>query len=409
MRHFLSRPESLLVLVLPFVALSIAMPRTTAFGPGVAGLLILGFALFSGQRPLFKKDVGLWIVAALLPVLVALSALWGDDKSFILERSVKLIGIVFPAVLFISVLSAQQWTEKSLHNFYKAFYIVFCLSTLFILIENEAGQPISTYIRSHLFGAEVTKDVQYNRSLVILSLLYLPVIVGLQNLCKGKRQLFHILVATACLVAALLSTKSQTAQLCFLTAALFYFASPYIKLKGIPFLSAIAVICMLAAPFAVMEMYKFLPENEDDVPALIMEASIPHRLEVWNFAATETMKSPWVGHGVEAMRNMISEHWMKYPNSNQILHPHNAPMQVWLEFGLFGALVTCVFFVWLTKRICALQGQRRRLALSLSVSALLVLSVGYGLWQSWQIGLLFLLPALTILCTNQSHETESKS
>ncbi len=409
MSAFFSNSKSLLLLFLPLLTLCVIMPRSAAFIPGLIGLIFLALSFFSDRRISLKKDYGFWIVAALIPVMVGLSALWADDQVFVVERSLKLILIIAPAVLLTSLLAMRQWPDDALKNFYAAFYIMFCFCSLFIMFDNLAGQAVSAYIREHLFGAEITRNVQYNRSLVILALLYLPVVAGLQTLYQDRERYFHVLLASMCLAAALITTKSQTAQLCFLVAGAFYFLYPYVRMKGIPVLTGLAVLCMLAAPFAVKQMHGLVPEDPEQVPALIMEASIPHRLEVWNFVATETFKRPWVGHGVEALREMKSETWMKYPASDQVLHPHNAPMQIWLEFGLLGACLTSVFFVWMGRRLLRLEGQRRRLSVSLAVCCLLALSVGYGLWQSWQIGFLFLIPSLVILCTNQTLSVESKS
>lgn len=408
---FFSRSYTLSFYFLPVIALCLAMPRSIAFVPGIAGLSLLAAVFLNKERPLIKKDYAFWLVAMFIPALVALTSLWSDDPAFVLERAGKLIGILLPLILLIAVISVKTWPQDALRKFYFGFYLVFCFAALFIMIENLTGQTISGFVRSAVFETEITKSVQYNRSLVVLSLFYLPVVAALQNLYAShkKAKLFHISLATFCILLSLSATKSQTAQLCFMLGAAFYFLYPYVRVKLIYVLTGIIVVAMLAAPFAVQGLYKMIPENADEVPPLILEASIPHRLEVWDFVATETMKSPWIGHGVEALREMKSERWMNYPNSNQILHPHNAPMQIWVEFGLLGALFTCLFYIWLARRIDSLEGQRRRLALCVSICALLVLSVGYGLWQSWQIGLLFFLPVLVILCTDRSLSTESKS
>src|SRR5690606_28764490 len=55
---------------------------------------------------------------------------------------------------------------------------------------------------------------------------------------------------------------------------------------------------------------------------ILLEASIPHRLEIWNFVAGNIEKRPLTGWGIEATRHMESPTVMEFMNATNVLHPH---------------------------------------------------------------------------------------
>ena len=74
------------------------------------------------------------------------------------------------------------------------------------------------------------------------------------------------------------------------------------------------------------------------------------RLAVWEYSANLILERPVVGFGFDASRDIGSRgeivpetNWPALP-----LHPHNAFLQVWLELGLIGICLLCVFLwqIW---------------------------------------------------------------
>ncbi|KQW72047.1 hypothetical protein ASE17_04030 [Phenylobacterium sp. Root77] len=110
-----------------------------------------------------------------------------------------------------------------------------------------------------------------------------------------------------------------------------------------------------------------------------LEAQVPlswsMRMSYWRHAADWIGDHPFRGWGVDASR-------MFGPGIT--LHPHNGPLQVWLELGLIGATAASVF--WFVV-IAAQGGQRRDLgravAVGTAVAYLTFSAVSFGVWQEW--------------------------
>jgi O-antigen ligase len=75
------------------------------------------------------------------------------------------------------------------------------------------------------------------------------------------------------------------------------------------------------------------------------------------------------------------------PNLPQLLplHTHNAPVQVWLELGIFGALALAWLIAMLSWKGYAMARDRAGMAATAGLSAafFVVAVVSFGAWQSW--------------------------
>jgi exopolysaccharide production protein ExoQ len=69
------------------------------------------------------------------------------------------------------------------------------------------------------------------------------------------------------------------------------------------------------------------------------------------------------------------------------LHPHNAVLQIWLELGLVGAAVAAAMLCLVAAKVIAVGGPGREaqghLLRGAFFTAVAVMSVSFGIWQSW--------------------------
>ena len=101
------------------------------------------------------------------------------------------------------------------------------------------------------------------------------------------------------------------------------------------------------------------------------------RLRIWSFVAERFAEHPWRGAGLDASRT--------FPGIVP-LHPHNAPLQLWFELGVPGALLGVTAWIWIWRRIETLADRDRLFAAVASATAtvyILISAVGFGLWQEW--------------------------
>jgi len=130
--------------------------------------------------------------------------------------------------------------------------------------------------------------------------------------------------------------------------------------------------------------------------------SIIHRFLIWEYVAKEILKKPILGHGIGTSRFIGQNIILNVPNTKlEIkggipLHPHNNFLEIWLELGLLGIIITSLLWINIIK-----IGKNMRKHSSIlgtgscsSIVAIFVVSnLSFGAFQAWwmaSIGLIFL-------------------
>lgn len=388
-------PALLMGLLCVVLALSIGVPRAASFAAPVSGLLLL-IAYTVGKGHFLKLRMGEFLLIAAIPALAAFSSFWAIDPPFALERAGKIAGILLFGLFFVE--AARQITTGQIPlRFVQSLCLLYALASALIALELVWDFKIYRLIR-HKPDDVIVYDVFMNRSIVVMTTLFLPLILllsGSDQSGRAKKIIGGLM--TVSLIAALILTESQSAQLFFAISLLFLLAFPARVKRAWIALGVIVIILGLSAPWLAQAMYHAFPYDDMDTvnSPLMVAGSIPHRLEIWNFVAIETFKSPLYGRGIEAIRYILSETWLKFPNTDNMLHPHNAVLQIWVEFGLIGALLGCGLFAFILRTLWQSPLPGRRYGLAVLIGMLAVMSTGYGLWQSWQLGLIMTLAGFT--------------
>lgn len=137
-------------------------------------------------------------------------------------------------------------------------------------------------------------------------------------------------------------------------------------------LGAGAAVLFLAAPAVVWATRQlgWFQALEREVPL-----SWSLRMGYWRHAADWIGDHPLRGWGIDASR-------MFGPGIT--LHPHNGPLQVWLELGLIGATAAAVFwFVAIASQSQPHRDVGRGAAVGTAVAYLTFSAVSFGVWQEW--------------------------
>jgi O-antigen ligase len=125
-----------------------------------------------------------------------------------------------------------------------------------------------------------------------------------------------------------------------------------------------------------------------------LTVSIFHRAVIWAFVAERIAEKPVLGWGMHASRDMPGGHSKITEIAEKIpLHPHNAPLQIWLELGAVGALAFAALLAWLARKTAG-PPLRQAVSVATLVTAVMVASLSYGIWQGWWVATLWLLAAL---------------
>lgn len=371
-------------------AIAVEFPRFLAYLPVISA--ILG----AGALTLLAKQKITWPVAPAIMLggvvaLASLSVLWAFAPDVAGDRAGKLATMLPFYYLFAAVFcSAGMLRNKDV--WLKAILISCAIGSLIICIDIRTDLSIYRWIRD-LEGARLNDSVMNRGAVTIVMLSLLPIFY----FWKENRK-----IAIAAFLPVFLMTtqiESQTAQLAFIFALLFYCLFPFKQnwLWALGFVAFAAYA--LGKPFAATWAYNHLALDYNNL-AFLKQAYFGARLEIWDYVGRYAFQSPLLGHGIEVTRAVTDFDSGEVFNVGYttILHPHSFIMQIWIEFGLVGISLAIAAFGAILKSIHGLPDEHdRKMALTIFLSSLLVTSFSYGLWQSWFLGMFCLASGIYML------------
>lgn len=142
---------------------------------------------------------------------------------------------------------------------------------------------------------------------------------------------------------------------------------------------------ILFSPLAVAELPTTKQLRASDIQ---LPESWGHRLNIWHFAAGESLDSPVFGQGFRASRGYSDVRNVQGDNRQLMpLHPHNFALQIWLELGVLGILIL-LWIWWAVTRVLLVLFQRAPPDVSAAIVAtflalIVVSSLSFGFWQTW--------------------------
>lgn len=162
-----------------------------------------------------------------------------------------------------------------------------------------------------------------------------------------------------------------------------------------------ALIPLVSVAFIFAPMAMLWAERSGVVARLhaIVPPSWDHRLNIWAFAVDRILEHPMRGWGIDASRSF---------GPAIPLHTHNAPLQIWLELGAFGAAMAAAFYAWLlygVVRQTGADGRDGAMAAGAVVSYLVVGGLSFGVWQEWWLAL----GALAVIACGVAQKTSAST
>jgi O-antigen ligase len=148
-------------------------------------------------------------------------------------------------------------------------------------------------------------------------------------------------------------------------------------------LAGLAAVLFLAMPAIV-----WAARRAFDYAAL--ERDVPKtdsmRMDYWSHAIDWIALRPLKGWGLDASRAF---------GPGIKLHPHNVPLQVWLELGVVGAVLAAAFWSLALARLSQPTRNLRAAATAACAALYLLFGVNFGVWQEWWLALGALLALLS--------------
>jgi len=221
-----------------------------------------------------------------------------------------------------------------------------------------------------------------NAGASVLVILFWPAVVVA---CRERKVSMVALLVSG--MAAVLVVVPSGAALAAMGAAAIAFGLSRVTLRlTVECLGVSLAVAIVAAPLVFGHGATVLLRTEvsDSIPQ-----SWQHRLHIWKFVGDRIAEKPLVGWGFDSSRAIPGGKAATAIGGERLpLHPHNAPLQVWLELGLVGAiLTTAALLVGFRLSIAATD---LAMISSYAVSAL----VSFGLWQNWWIAVAWLMAGI---------------
>jgi O-antigen ligase len=387
----------------------LALPRALPIIPVLFGIACIPY--LKTRINSFKPDFFFLSVIGFF-AYAGMACLWSPDPAYSFSKWAKSVGLIFLGLTLIWASAKSRLTAEHLKKASLLLIPVMLCCALFFLIEYYFHYPVLTYFLKGDNG-EIPNGIKnlflLNRSCVFVVLLSLPVslIVWRSSLTKQTKYVFLCLLYALLFVLTLVS-ESQTSFIALLLIGVGILYPSWKPVFQKMLITGIAVfIC--AAPLIPPVLYKAALDNNlaQDEQGWLYKASSIQRLEVWNFMSDKISDAPLFGHGVETARFFYSDAVMPYMKTNHVMHPHNFALQIWLEFGMAGVVLFLLMLYALCQKIIRNDDGIRRYYFAVLISTLGVLSVGYSLWQAWQIGMIMSIVAMSVMATKSSLKSQS--
>ena len=245
-------------------------------------------------------------------------------------------------------------------------------------------------------------SVTYNRATTAIAILSWP--AALFFLQRKAPLIAIIALMTG---AFMVQDLQKWSSLIALFSSLVVFGAAFLSARVTArVLAAFVVLLLLVAPFlprtvlapdAVVRAYPSIAFSEY------------HRILIWDFAAKRIAERPILGWGMNASRVMPggkdtaptdipgrTRGAGDAPVELMPLHPHNTPLQLWLELGAPGVLLAALLAVVLLLLAARHPGGAVARAASLATitGVIAIASLSFSMWQSWWLGVICIAAAL---------------
>lgn len=348
---------------------------------------------------------------------IGISCAWSNEASASLWNAVRLMTLCGAGV-FLWEISAQLDTGDTQA-------LVRCAAWGFIPTLIWLAIEIATQgaLWEALKGEEGRSLIVYSAGSTVLVLLVWPLFAHLVP--SQKRKYFF---TGGCVVFAffLKTLYSHTAFYAFISSIFVFLCAYFFKRHIIvPFILVLSIVFMGAPQLTSRFLDPVKIENV--LPAQSSKLSYLHRVYIWNYVAHRVYQKPYIGWGFDASGQKTLKQGLlwgseKY-NFNKCynkpitgclsetlpLHPHNSPLQIWLELGAVGALLWTIFLATLLWQLGHMAVSRWSFACAAASmnAAFFIGATSYGAWQSWWVSALFLTAILFQLSFDQDKKRAS--
>jgi len=304
------------------------------------------------------------------------SAVWSINPLRSLAEAARIIGLSVAGLAMTAAVDHVRAPRRLASCLLVGFALAVAMAILDFASHGALSRPFST---------RLYQPAWLNQASVAFAILVLP--TGAYLIASGRKWtgvLFASVVAAT--VVALAGTAAKAALAAGIAVAvLCYFR----RARSAQVAATLSVLVIVSAPlsFARLDRVSELVATADAI-----KLSAGHRLLIWSFVGDRIAEHPLRGWGFNSSRLIPGGGDPIRPGETWLpLHPHNAPLQLWLELGVPGAVLFALLtaYLWLA---LARTGWARLYAAAAGAGLATVLVAScatYGIWQEWWLGTLW--------------------
>ncbi len=355
-------------------------------------LLVLAFLLMAALVWLGRKDGralpdfpwgAAWLVLAIL-MWAGASLLWSLDTAQTTKKLVDLFLVGIGALLLFGADRRLPPKDRNLFGVALAFGLV----VFFILQWSEIATDgaIVSWIHGPRGGSSQEPMSKLVRGISLGVLLTWSAMIYFYRAGRGAL----VVILGLGVLGILWASTSTSAALAASLGAVVCLAFMGLPARALRWFAGLAALWVIAAPLVMGAATQALDAGRHVRD--YANPSVIHRLVIWRFVAEKIKERPFLGHGLRASRVIPTgrEQILLGGKNGGVrrdklsVHPHNGPLQWWLELGLPGALfgALAVFFLF---RWPARFGNPvvRALLVGQLTTAFGIFNLSFGAWQTW--------------------------
>ncbi|NKB22612.1 MAG: hypothetical protein GKS01_19160 [Alphaproteobacteria bacterium] len=364
-------------------------------------ILLLVLANVPRLVTIFRMDgavsLGKYLPYFVLPAFGALSATWALIPSDTISTALKFSGYFCTAIL--AGLIIRQATEDERRKIVLSTAIGFLVAFPIVLLDVSLSGGVSSLYKSYEFNPNM-----YSRGTAITACLLFPLAVGLFRYTRPMHAIPFVLIC----IGMIFGLYMEAAKLAVILGALIF---GLIRWQQKLFWPVVLLPLLIALTFPAFFKASLSVQQQCQLHDFMDSAY--HRIMIYQFSTSRILEKPILGWGMDSSRSIPggAEKAItivcKQPNDRLDvlniggklpLHPHNAAIQIWLELGLFGALLLLGTVFLIVRRFEKLSGenQGRAMIAATFCSICLIYNISFGLWQSWLMFAMILLGCFVV-------------
>lgn len=351
--------------------LGLLAPRAVVplvFVAAICGASIMG----TMAVPWKIMDRSISLVLGLLIAWCLIASLWSYQPLDAATRALR-IGVLLAVLAYLCALCGHfDATQRRMVGLGLGAGIA--LTVVVVIVEFTLGFPIFTALKgpvSHVYYA----SSQLNRGISTLAILVWP--LAAYAWLSGQR--LAALAAPPAVFALILASESTATMLGLAAGVIAAVLACLGRTAGRLVLAAAVAGTLIASPGIAKLMKQTSLEQADYLPN-----TVRYRVHVWDIVADHILERPVAGWGFDFSSSIPMPHEASPRGERRPIpsHPHNGPLQILLELGAIGGLLTLGFLFLVGRKIDRLPSAGRICATAMSVTILIIASTAYGMWQS---------------------------